>query len=178
MIRNGKRPNGSFAHPPRLLDDPRFVSWIRTVAACSGAPSAVSDLAGLAPVSPLSPRLRKLIARLHAHPVLGGAPADAFQRQSHVGRYVRLAIQKAPQGPGSGTQERAHEKTGEEPLWGRVGTRTKIPVSHFPVTVSRSSRYAFLQRLHDPSVQAQAALRCRERNALMQVWPKPNVKLA
>ena len=44
------------------------------------------------------------------------------------------------------------------------------------VPESRTSR--LLQCLRDPTVQAEAALCRRACNALMQVWPEPNVKLA
>ena len=42
-------------------------------------------------------RLRKLIARLHPHPVLAGAPADILKRQRHVRRHPRPTVQQARQ---------------------------------------------------------------------------------
>ena len=38
--------------------------------------------------------------------------------------------------------------------------------------------HALFQCLHDPAIQAQTALCRRASNALMQVWPEPNVELA
>ena len=40
---------------------------------------------------------RKLVARLHPHPVLGGAPADILQRERHVRGHTRLPVQQARQ---------------------------------------------------------------------------------
>ena len=41
--------------------------------------------------------LRQFVACLHPHPVLGGAPADVFQRQRHARRYAGPAVQQARQ---------------------------------------------------------------------------------
>ena len=46
---------------------------------------------------PVAARLRKFVARLHPHPVVGGAPADVLQRQRHVRGHARLAVQQAGQ---------------------------------------------------------------------------------
>ena len=41
--------------------------------------------------------LRKLVARLHLHPVISGAPADVFQRQRHVCRHACLPVRRTRQ---------------------------------------------------------------------------------
>ena len=50
---------------------------------------------------PVAPRLRKLVARLHPHPVFGRAPADVLQRQRHVRRHARLAFSRRDSVPRS-----------------------------------------------------------------------------
>ena len=42
--------------------------------------------------------LGQLVTRLHPHPVLGGSPPDAFQRQGHGRGYARPTVQQARQG--------------------------------------------------------------------------------
>ena len=40
-------------------------------------------------------RLGQFVTRLHAHPMVGGPPADDLQRERHVGGQARLAVQQA-----------------------------------------------------------------------------------
>jgi len=43
---------------------------------------------------PTATRLLKLVGSQHPHPVLVGSPTDIFQRQSHIRRHPRLAVQQ------------------------------------------------------------------------------------
>ena len=46
---------------------------------------------------PIPSRLCKLVARLHPHSVIGGAPTKVLQCERHVCRHTRIAVQQVQQ---------------------------------------------------------------------------------
>ena len=54
---------------------------------------------GLAARTSLAAHLRQFVARLHAHPVLRGSPADLLQSQRHIRGHTGPAVQHARQRP-------------------------------------------------------------------------------
>ena len=111
------------------------------------------------PQFPGPANLRQFAARLHAHPVVGGSPADSLQRERHFGGQARLPVQQARENVPRSQPRRADVSVTLQPTSSmlsrinspgcggfRIGSVRSLSLILLPVSGSRSGPRPQLRR--------------------------------